>query len=218
MAPAEGEAPGAAAVGAFFRKHLVSSCGLPSCRGCCCCCCCWGHLRRPPPLAAVADGAEFYLPVTPARVPNSGQPRDSTVHVPLAFKHLQQKLDFFVLLPATHHSHSSQYLAIAYLICCPTAAVVATAPLRWNRPPPREPIPEQEFHTQILLVLINQKRMCPLHTDTDRLSAAPLPLIRPVKVATPLPPSNLLWDPYTDTHKHTHSHGEYLLPAGTTHK
>lgn len=181
----------AAAVGAFFRKHLVSSCGLPSC------CCCWGHLRRPPPLAAVADGAEFYLPVTPARVPNRGQPRDSTAVVPLAFKHLKKKLDFFCVSP-THHTHSSQYLAIAYLICCPTAA---TAPLRWNRPPPRWNQFRSRNFTQILLVLINQKRMCPrAHTDTRTPTFC---LLFRLSVPSKWPPLEPALGP-TDTHKHTY--------------
>lgn len=183
----------AAAVGAFFRKHLVSSCGLPSC------CCCWGHLcLPPPPLAAVADGAEFYLPVTPARVPNRGQPRDSTAVVPLAFKHLK-KLDFFVLL--RHTTHSSQYLAIAYLICCPTAA---TAPLRWNRPPPRWNQFRSRNFTQILLVLINQKRMCPrTHTETRTPTFC---LLFRLSVPSKWPPSAPLEPALgpTDTHKHTH--------------
>lgn len=72
MDPVAEVAPAAVAVEAFFRKHLVSSCGLPSY--------CWHFHLRPllllllllrhcsPPLTpeVAAAGAEFYLRSTPA--------------------------------------------------------------------------------------------------------------------------------------------------------
>lgn len=80
MDPVAEVAPAAVAVEAFFRKHLVSSCGLPSY------CYCWHFHLRPllllllllrhcsPPLApevAAAD-AKFYLRSTPAPRKQSG--------------------------------------------------------------------------------------------------------------------------------------------------
>lgn len=121
----------AVAVEAFFRKHLVSSCGLPSY----CCCCHLLLLRQLLHQLVAADDAKFYLPATPA------PPKKKRVVTSSGSS-----------APADHKS-VTQATTLAYLISRAqpgSRLAIRNTCLRFREP---------EI-SQILLVLINQKRMC----------------------------------------------------------